>query len=669
MTAIILKAFRGKVPRISERALKPNYAVEALNCKISRGRLDPIRGPSLVHTSSLAQDIATMFRYRHGGADNWLVWSRPVDVVRSPTAQDSRGRLFFTGDGEPRMTSQADAISGGGPYPAAWFVLGVYAPTVAPTTSVTGGTGDVESRAYLYTLRTQYDEESAPSPAKVQSGFINGTWNLSGMELPPPNSGTVSGAATVATGVVEVTMDTTRGLFQHEEVKFSGVVGMTDLNGTFAITSVVSNTKVRIALATSQTYSSGGSWARAAPHNLTGMKRCIYRTVGTNTDYKLVAEIDATTTSYDDTVAATALGRNLPTLASDPPPKNGHSLVALANGSLAMLAGNELCISEQYMPYSWPRANRYAFAGTGVALGAAGNSLIVLTDTYPVEAVATVPEAASLSRLPTYAPCVAKLGAVDIGGGIAYPSHDGLYVASPGGMVRNATEGLYRYDEWQAMNPATFKAAFFDQKYYAHHDGLEAGTSRLLVLDTAEPDSVTEVQETAGALYANPLDGKLYISKANKIHQWDADDSRRFLASWRSMDFQFGPAINFACAQVHAEYSQIAPLDTSAKTANQTLLDTGADAIEGALGASDVGMYPLGASNLKEAPAESLNTVQFALMKDGTIIFSRSLTDSRPFRVPAGARGEVYAILVSASVPVHSAYVAQSMSELAQVSV
>jgi hypothetical protein len=130
---------------------------------------------------------------------------------------------------------------------------------------------------------------------------------------------------------------------------------------------------VRVALNTAQTYTSGGAWERRAPHNLTGMKRRIYRTVGTNTDYKLVTEQAASSTVFNDTVASTALGSS-PTvsLGSFTPPKNGHSLVSLANGALAMLAGNELCISEQYKPYSWPLANRYAFAGLGVALVAGG---------------------------------------------------------------------------------------------------------------------------------------------------------------------------------------------------------------------------------------------------------------------------------------------------------
>ena len=61
----------------------------------------------------------------------------------------------------------------------------------------------------------------------------------------------------------------------------------------------------------------------------------ICRTVGTGADYKFVAEIPAATTTYSDTISATALGESIPSLFMLPPPKNGHSVLALANGAHA----------------------------------------------------------------------------------------------------------------------------------------------------------------------------------------------------------------------------------------------------------------------------------------------------------------------------------------------
>lgn len=666
MTAITIKGFRGKVPRRSERLLSAEYATEALNCKITSGRLDPLKGLQTVAT--MAAPVTTMYRYRNNAVDYWLTWSTMVDAVRSPTSNDLRNRVYYTGDGEPRMSSFADAINGGGPYPAGWFVLGVYIPTTKMTVAVTGGSAGTgvtqDSRAYIYTLVTQYGEEGAPSPAStIQSGYSNATWTLSGWETVPPNTGTVTGATVVTAGQVRVAMDTTRGLQQYERIVFANVVGMTDLNGVFTIAAVVDATHVDVTLSTIQTYTSGGTWARQAPHNTTNMTRRIYRSVaGTNAgSYLFVKEIPATDTTTVDSTLAGDLGAACPSYTSYTPPKNGHSLVALANGALAMLVGNQLCVSEQYKPYSWPIGNRSSFAGLGVGLTAAGNSVIILTDQYPLVGVCSVPEAIQVARIPTYAPCVAKLGIVDIGGACLYPSHDGLYMASPTLGANNLTESLYRYDEWQRLSPASFKAALFDERYYALHDpGTSSG--KLLMMDMKEPDSVVELDATADSIYRNVYDGKLYLSRGKTILQWDADDSNRFLSFWQSAVFVTGAPSNFACAQVYAKYDDIVPADTTTSQANQVVINTGA--VLGMLGATELGMYPLGATNLKDQVQTTVNRVQFSLVADGQIVFSKALTDSNPFRLPGFFRRETHQIQLSTSLPIYEVAVAGTMKEL-----
>lgn len=667
MTAIHIKAFRGMVPRLGDRLLGMNFATEALNCKITSGRLDPIRGPLLVHTS-LASAIATMYRYRHAGQDNWLVWDKAVDVVRSPTAQDAYGRLYYTGDGEPRMTTFADAISGGGPYPTAFYALGVYIPAQAQMLNMFGGSGTQETRSYIYTFKTRYGEESAPSLPHIGTGFANGTFQLFNMDTAPPNSGNVTAAATVSQGVVEVTLSTARGLTQHEGIIFAGITGMTALNGNHTLLSVTAPNKVTVALSTAQVYAGGGTWARRVPHNTTAMVKRIYRTVGTNTDYKFVTEIPIAQANYDDTLAATLLGAACPTLDSYTPPKNLHSLVALANGALAGIAGNELCLSEQYKGHSWPIANRYAFAGTGVALCAAGNSAIILTDGVPLVATATVPQAASVGKIDgeTQAPCLTKRGVVDTGGGCVFPSHDGLYQATPAGCTK-VTKNLYSIDEWLALFPDTFKAAYFDQRYYAMHKSPDGQTDKILVLDLAEPDSVTEIDERVDTLYANPLDGKLYMGQANKIMQWDADDTNRYLSFWKSREYQLGAPLNFSVAQVHAEYGQIVPINTAIVDANTALL-ANADNIEGAIGSTEIGMLPLGATNLLEAGTAKPNRVQFSLIKDGAVVFTKELNSSEPFRLDGDDKTELHTVQIASSIPVYSITVAQGFKELAEVS-
>lgn len=671
MTGLAIAAFRGAVPRVSERLIAGNQAQQALNCKITSGRLDPLKGLGLVHTSVL-EAITTMYRYRHLDTYNWLVWDRVVDVARSPVARDTLGRIYYCGDGEPRMTTYADAVAGA-VYPNGWFVLGVVSPVSAMAISVTGGAGTNEDRAYVYTFRTRYGEESGPSPATLKTGKVDGSWDITGMDAAPPNTGTISAAVkdTPIIGQVQVTLDTVFGLAVGEEITFAGVSGMTDLNGTFEIAGIdVAAKKVTVDLATTQTYSGGAdTWTRVAPHNLTGMTKCIYRTVGTNVDYRLVIEIPAANTTYSDTVPATTVSLNagIATLDTLPPPKDMHSIVLLANGVLAGLSGNQLCLSEQGKPYSWPISNRGSFPGTGIALVAAGNAVIVLTDSYPLVASATVPEAVTVTKIPgdTLAPCVAKQGVVDISSGALFPSHDGLYVATTSG-VRNITEALFTFDEWQLLMPETFKAGFHAGAYYAMHD--TADQPSMFMMHTKESDSVLEFNEQVDAVYGNPWDGRLYVGKGNLIYQWDSDDIKRYTSSWRSKDFQLAKSVNLSVAQVQARWGDFAAYDDSILEANEALM---ADVrnVNGEIGCFEVGDREIGSSLIMPIPDQTEPSVQFTLLRDGEFVYTKQVTDSTPFRLPGDEKSDLYAVQISTTIPVFSINAAQGMQELKQASV
>lgn len=672
MTVIAVKAFRGMVPRMGKRLLAANQAQRAQNLRITSGRLDPLRAPVTVSTISIAAAIRSMFRYRHftaeGTTDNWLVWSEDVDVALSPLANDQRGTFYFTsGSFEPRISSYESAISGSR-YPAGWFALGVPSPTVAPTVVPSGGTGPTQDRAYLYTFVTPWGEESGPSPASaLVSGNEDATWAVSDMQAAPPNGGTVVAALanTPASSRVQIELDSVFGLAVHESITFAGVGGMTHLNGTHRILSVDTvNKRVVVALATAQVFTSGGTWARGAPLNTTGMVKRIYRTAGTNPAFLYVGEVPVASATFNDNVAGENLGETLATLATLPPPKNLTCITFLPNGCAVGLADNELCFSDPYMPYSWPLSNRYSFSGRGVAIVKAGNSVIVLTDSQPILFTGSDPEAMSPSAIETYAPCVSKRGAVDVGGGALYPSFDGLWLVTPGG-AKKITQGLYRDNEWKALKPETFQAAFFDGQYFAHYQSTpERG--RLMVLDVSEPDSVVEVDEDVGALYSSELDGRLYIAQSNNILMWEGNGGRRYELDWLSREYQLPRPTTFAWAQVFAEFSQIVPIDTTRQAANAALLLTpmmGA----GEIASAEFLATEIAGSLLVPVTSGTPRRVQFTVLDHGVPIFTKLVTSEKPFRLPTGYRSEVMSIQISASVPTFSAVMASTVDELREV--
>jgi len=465
---------------------------------------------------------------------------------------------------------------------------------------------------------------------------------------------------------VRVTLNSVFGIAQYDTLTFAGVVGMTSLNGSFRVQSVdVANNRVTVSLDTAQTYTSGGTWARNAPFNTTGMVKRIYRTVGTSGLFLYVGEVAVATTTFNDTVLAADLGEELPTADSSPPPKNLTSLISLPNGCLAGVAGNELCFSDPYMPYSWPVRNRYSFAGVGVAAIAASNSVIVLTETYPILYTGSDPEGMSGSTLETYAPCVSKRGVVDLGGGALYPSFDGLWLVSTQ-QIQCITRKLYREEEWTLLNPSTFDAVFHDGQYYAYYQGqLE---SRMLVLDIESPDSVTEVDESADALYRNELDGKLYIAKGQKLYEWDVDDGQYYESDWQSVALQFPAPVKFVAAQVHADYSAIVPVDTSQITANEALIALGADAVAGHLNGAELLALEINGSFIVPVELDTLRKVQFTLYANELPVFTKNVTSSKFFRLPANINTDLYAIGLNASVNVYNVTVAESIEELSRTS-
>jgi hypothetical protein len=695
MAAITYKSFRGSVPRFSGRLQTPNFALYARNVKLASGRLDPLLGLQLVYTSPLAAEIKSIWRYRHYKQDrtiedNWLVFASDVDVVRSSIANDEFGMVYWTSlDHEPRMAPYSLAVSGVGNYPGAAYTLGLPSPKRAMGTSIPKpglslppppANPTLSTRSYCWTWVDASGAESGPSPATTRTYYENEPWDFS-FSIPaqvlPENSSSILGVLNNIPSAGYVTIEV-GGLVNYtrpgDELTISGVLGMTDLNGKRLVTHVNANpglgpSNISFKLTTAQTYTSGGTWARVAPFNTDGMMRRIYRTEGGGANFFFRAEI-APGSSWTDAAPTDddVVGELLPTLKGQPPPTNLHSIVSLPNGCMVGLVENEVCFSDPFMPYSWPIENRYSFTGKGIALVPSANSVIVLTDSYPVLLTGSDPESMSASVMETYAPCVSKRGAVNVGGGALYPSFDGLWLITLGN-IQNMTKRLYREEDWKLLGPSTFDACFHDGQYYANHRPLGASLDEVLVLNVAELDSAVTVEVEASAMHRNEFDGEMYVARGNKIYRWDTNDNERFFGEWTSVDTQLDQPRNFSHAQVHAMWEEVVPPDTRQLDANQALIDAGADAVTGFVLGNELLDVELNGSLIVPIEPSTERSVQFTIYGEGGIpIFSRKVTDSRPFRLPAGVKYEVVRVGLNASVGVYSVTIAESTAELAQAS-
>lgn len=679
MPAFIQDTFSGMMPRMGRRQLGPAQAQLAVNCRLTSGELAPLRAPLQVAPTGTLFEVQTMYRMNTSQGAAWLYWPVRVSVVRSLVGGDTTNRLYYTGDGEPRVTNETLAAQSA-PYPSVSYVLGVLPPETAPTVSSTGGAGADVDRVYVYTFVAKWpdgtEEESMPSPPSViTTGKIDDTWTIEDLDGAPPNSGTVADA-TVSGGSVVVELNTTFGLRAGEKIEFSGVTGMTDLNGTHTITAVDrANDTVTVGLVTAQTYTSGGAWERTSLHNTATMVKRLYELVATASGGNKYYLIKVTTHGTDIPIGTSSVTKDnsyapveeLRSLLWEMPPTDLHSLSAFPGGLLVGLSGNRVCFCDPDHPYAWPEGNQYTLTSTGVSLGIFGNNVVVATDAEPEILTGIDPSSMSQATVPHQWPCKAARGLVSLANGVMWPTVSGLaYIGAEGPAL--TTRGLYQIEEWDEVNPESFIGAVYDGRYVAAFSD-DAGTRRLLLLDPAEPASLTYANVQPTALHTDTNTGALYFAQVNEVFQWDADIGRRMSYDWVSSEKVFAPPLNMAAAKVDADFSMTNAEIAAAQAAYDAALQRNQQKIvlldlSGSLRSLSLGSRSLRSSTLAPLPALAFDDLLFQLICDGQVRYTRKITNNRAFKLPSGYKSDNATLRLSGNVRVLRLVLAGSMTEL-----
>ena len=184
MPSIRLQNMGGIAPRVSPRLLPLAAAQIAEGTQLWSGEIRPFRIGEVKDDPMPSAPVLTIFHI----AGAWLAWQHDVDVVIGFTANEDLGRLYYTGDGNPKVIQQVIAAAEA-PTPTSAYPLGVVRPAHAPiVTSVPPGSPQ-EFRTYVFTWVTSFAEESVPSPPSdvinVQDGAPT-TVDFSA-SLPPTN--------------------------------------------------------------------------------------------------------------------------------------------------------------------------------------------------------------------------------------------------------------------------------------------------------------------------------------------------------------------------------------------------------------------------------------------------------------------------------------------------
>jgi len=194
MSAIRVEDFGGMIPSRADTLLPNSSAAYSQNAWLYHGDIQGFRQPTAIYT--LLDSASKMF-YRIpgpttpvGGFTNstWIEFADEyTNVIRAPMIQDTFKRYyFFSPSVVPEYNTLARVQASSTPY-----ILGVPAPTSAPTVGITGAdTSNSVTRAYVYTWVTAYGEEGPPSPPVLQTSSTVNTWTVN---ITAPDAGVTTG--------------------------------------------------------------------------------------------------------------------------------------------------------------------------------------------------------------------------------------------------------------------------------------------------------------------------------------------------------------------------------------------------------------------------------------------------------------------------------------------
>ncbi|MFZ6813530.1 ubiquitin-activating E1 FCCH domain-containing protein [Undibacterium sp. Rencai35W] len=659
MTALRITNFGGIVPRLANRALGQNGARSAANCTLLSGELRPMRKPKKVYEPALASALKSIFRVDD---TTFFCWPTEfVQMVRAPI--EGEARFCYTGDGIPKVTTKAigTPVNSSGT-PSASLSLGIPSPIVAPFVGTSGGVSAVNaSRLYAYTFYSDNNEESSFSPvSSLLTGKVDASWNITGMEPSPANSGTVTAITKTAT-TVTLTLNTNHYLRVDDLVTIAGVAGMTDVNGAWNIASVPGNSQITINLVTSQTYTSGGAWTRAVPWG--NCKKRLYRTSsGTKADFQLVA-IDITTTTYADSLTDLQIPGD--SAVSDgwvPPPSNMVGLVSLSNGVLAGYYGNTVCMSEPYQPHAWPTKYRKKMSGDIVGIAAFDTNLGVATTGLPVVLAGSDPDQMLPIKHSKPLPCVARASVCGVGDGVVYASKNGLVKIDISSASMYTSE-LFGPEEWNKIVPASIKAAFDGTKIY-----LSTVAGIIYIFNTIEGGALTTTNQYIDGMYVDTATSDLFFAYQRKVNVLESFTSAPMTADWWGREFVLDKPVNFGAVKL--EYDMDYAIDAAAAIAQEQ-----ADAIasnvtkittiggRGGIGASAINARPINGSFLDPIPSSQVS-VSFSFYAKEKLIYSAVLQNGVGAVMPSGYKSDTFSIRIQGNTQVKAVVIADTPKNL-----
>lgn len=414
-----------------------------------------------------------------------------------------------------------------------------------------------------------------------------------------------------------------------------------------------------------------GFGSTPAGRNIT--KQRIYRsqTSTTGTTLYFIAERDATSADFVDSVPADDFQEALPSTTWNAPPDDLTGLVGGPNGMMAAFRGKQVYFCEPYRPHAWPEGYVLTTDYPIVGLAWFGTSLAIMTTGVPYVATGTAPESMAMEKTELNLPCINARGIVDMGYSVVYPSHDGLVVVSLSG-TSVVSKGMFSRDDWLRLNPYGMIAGQYNGRYFTSYSYTDAnGIEQLgtFIFDlTGEQPFMIRSDVRAEAMYYELSTGQLYMMIGGAVYEWDALSEPAALLSWRSKLFVVPKPTNFGAMLIESDSAltqeQIEAIEADiARITAENEVIFAQDSLGGALGGSAMNVYAVNGDMLKTIP--TLNrTVSVSVYADRKLVATVGRVN-KMVRLPAGFLATLWEVEVSSDTAITQITLAGSGYELA----
>ena len=586
MAGFKLNRFSGLRPRIPESLLGDSDATVAQNCDFAYGELRNTKGG----WAYLSLTNAPGGLYTDEGLA-FYSWTGDVNAVRSPLANDTLNRMYYTGDNGFKVANRLGTRINGGA-PSSSYLVGVPRPTVAPVLSALPPTpvnashanitfrfhweyGGIKYQEQAIAPTVQGDDTYCFTPPAIAASTpatafpvlrMTATWKSDNSQIFDLYTGNSSfnGAAsglysldmtkdagdTTTTYTVTLTMsvkesDKETRAYVYTYVNTYGEEGPPSPPGLVTTSPVI------------------GVSVNAVKDAITGYAPIkeirIYRTPTGSTiaDYFYVGTLGVLSGSgsfiFTDNVKGEMLNEALSSTEYYPPNQALTGLMQLPNGILAAWMGNELHFSEAYKPWAWPPKYVKTLPTNIVGGIVHGSGAVVTTRSHPHLVSGVSPDSMTVSKINVDQAGSSKWAIAVVDGVVMYASNDGLVALTGASASLMQGQKFFTREVWRqryGTGLSSMRFAVWDGRLVVFSSS-GAFTPFMIRFDEADGTMTDLPTFAAQCAFVSPLSDQFYYASGNTLHQFNGGTD--IAATWQSAERVLPRPLNFGVAQALVE--------------------------------------------------------------------------------------------------------------------